>query len=61
MYLMNISKNLEQAKKVYKVNCDTYKFSYSCYKYAYLRDQENKESLKDEVNTYLNHDSQIMI
>lgn len=49
MYFDVIKKNTEQAKKVYKVNCDTYKWSQSCYKYAYMLDQERKPESIDEV------------
>ncbi|XP_065205152.1 cytochrome c oxidase assembly factor 7 homolog [Planococcus citri] len=52
MYFDVIKKNVEQAKKVYKVNCDTYRWSHSCYKYAYLKDQEKKDEQKDEVINY---------
>ena len=48
MYLYTIKKDTEQAKKVLKVNCDQHKWSFSCYKYAYLLDQERKpENLND--------------
>lgn len=51
MYMDVIKKNPDQAKKVYKVNCDTYGWSHSCYKYAYMRDKEKNtdQKLRDEV------------
>lgn len=49
MYFDVIKQNTEKAKKVYKVNCDTYNWSHSCYKYAYLIDKDKKPEKVDEV------------
>ncbi|KAK7583878.1 hypothetical protein V9T40_004841 [Parthenolecanium corni] len=54
MYFDVIKNDIEQAKKVYKVNCDSYKWSFSCYKYGYLLDKENKPENVDNVIHYLN-------
>ena len=54
MYLQTIKKDTEQAKKVFKVNCDQHKWSFSCHKYAYLLDQERKQENLDDVRDRYN-------
>lgn len=49
LFLDNTQKDPEQAKKVFKVNCDTNKWGQSCYRYAYALDQEKKPENVDKV------------
>lgn len=50
MYFDVIKNDTEQAKKVFKVNCDSHKWSFSCYKYGYYLDKENKPENVDDVS-----------